>query len=352
MRLGLIFFWVLAAFSLLCFISPWLSPADFWPASFLSFGIPLAFFIQVPILLILAWRRAPLFFVSLALLLFGARFFPRMMSFDRQEAGRGSISVLSYNVRVLNVYPQFRNEGFQSSKDMIAFLDKHPADVLCLQEFYDEPKDRTFNAIMRLKKKRPYYHFVPFVENRVGAKFGMVIFSRYPILNRGQITFREETNNQVIFAHIATKQDTFAVYNVHLQSMNMKLEEAGELGYDESSKKLAMRVMLQFKNGSIRRAGQIERLSKSVALAPYPSIICGDFNETPFGYAYETMLGISNNAFEKKGTGTGFTYNGGLPFLRIDNQFFTKDLRIKRFETLQEIRFTDHFPLYGVYALN
>ena len=57
--------------------------------------------------------------------------------------------------------------------------------------------------------------------------------------------------------------------------------------------------------------------------SPYPVILCGDFNEVPYGYAYGRVRKQLRNAFENSGTGFGFTYNKAPRYIRIDNQFYS-----------------------------
>jgi endonuclease/exonuclease/phosphatase family metal-dependent hydrolase len=58
-----------------------------------------------------------------------------------------------------------------------------------------------------------------------------------------------------------------------------------------------------------------------------------------------------NNSFEKAGDGFGLTYNGNL-FLRIDNQFASKDIKVRAFKVHKEIKYSDHFPIEGIYSIN
>ena len=58
------------------------------------------------------------------------------------------------------------------------------------------------------------------------------------------------------------------------------------------------------------------------------------------------------NTFEEAGSGFGFTYNGNvLRVLRIDNQFYSTGVEAIRFETFNQTKFTDHFPIQGFYEL-
>ncbi|RZK53114.1 MAG: hypothetical protein EOO59_12830, partial [Hymenobacter sp.] len=49
------------------------------------------------------------------------------------------LRLLSANVRIFNVYPQLRRADPTAPARAMAWLAASPADVLCLQEFYQEP---------------------------------------------------------------------------------------------------------------------------------------------------------------------------------------------------------------------
>ena len=94
-------------------------------------------------------------------------------------------------------------------------------------------------------------------------------------------------------------------------------------------------------------------MTSFIETSPYPVICAGDFNDMPYSYSYQFMKRTLKNAFEEVGTGLGFTYNGNtLRVLRIDNQFYSPGVSAEQFETLTQIKFTDHFPVRGLYSLN
>jgi len=104
------------------------------------------------------------------------------------------------------------------------------------------------------------------------------------------------------------------------------------------------------RRGFISRAKQIKDLLSSIEECKYKLILCGDLNELPYSYTYFALRNLLDNAFEKAGNGFGFTYNGKLFFLRIDNQFFSKEISIHKFMTHRNVDFSDHFPLTATYS--
>ncbi|NJK84303.1 MAG: hypothetical protein HC912_11470 [Saprospiraceae bacterium] len=92
-------------------------------------------------------------------------------------------------------------------------------------------------------------------------------------------------------------------------------------------------------------------LQNYILNSPYPVVICGDFNEMPYSYAYMRLRRHLHDAFSYAGRGFGFSYNGRLFFLRIDYQLFSEGLRASAFRTRRDITYSDHFPLEATYYI-
>ncbi|MEJ7658742.1 MAG: hypothetical protein WKG07_03515 [Hymenobacter sp.] len=59
--------------------------------------------------------------------------------------------------------------------------------------------------------------------NSIGAEFGLAIFSRLPIVGRGEIAFGRLSQNHAMWVDVAGPgpHDTVRVFNAHLQSMSL-----------------------------------------------------------------------------------------------------------------------------------
>ena len=78
--------------------------------------------------------------------------------------------------------------------------------------------------------------------------------------------------------------------------------------------------------------------------SPYKVIICGDFNDVPNSYAYNTIGKGLKNAYAEKGSGIGRTFASISPTLRIDNIFVDKKLQVEQFARIKK-KLSDHFPI-------
>ncbi|MDB5235163.1 MAG: hypothetical protein JWR44_2156 [Hymenobacter sp.] len=276
----------------------------------------------------------------------------------------GTVRLLSANVRIFNVYAQLRDKGFASSKGFIRWLAASPADVLCLQEFYNEPRgihggSDVFRSEDRLGNGSGRHAFVSVtLTNSIGAEFGLAIFSRFPIVRRGTIAFGRLSQNHAMWADLARpaapgrRADTIRVFNLHLQSMSMAdADIATATGSRAGLHQKAPNLLRRFRNGAVARGAQVDTVLARVARSPYPVLLAGDLNDLPYSYAYDQLADHLQNAWATVGTGIGATYNGRLPLLRIDQQFAGPQWQVLGCKVHEEIKWSDHFPVEGLYQL-
>jgi len=230
------------------------------------------------------------------------------------------LKVMSYNVRMFNHYNWITDETI-SLKIETLIAEKEP-DVLAIQEFYNDSK-RNLNY--------KYKYFQPTSKN-----YGLAILSKFPIINKGSLDFKD-TNNNAIFIDILKKKDTVRIYNIHLQSLkiNPKKENFGE----DSSEKLIARL----KKGFIKQATQTEKLLAHEKKWKGKKVICGDFNNTAYSWVYKQISENKKDAFLESGEGTGKTFNYYFP-MRIDFILTDEKCKINQFKTYTK-KYSDHFPI-------
>jgi endonuclease/exonuclease/phosphatase family metal-dependent hydrolase len=330
--------------SLIVFSSVFISPEVFAYAGLLPFLIPVILLGNIFLfaVLALAWRRSA-FFPLLALAI-GYKFI--LISFQlntRNEAAEG-LKVLTYNAHGFF----YKAEGSDLlDPNVFTWLADHPADIKVFQEFYQDFTTENRNALKIIGKGGEFEHSYHVVDgNEKRRSYGMIIFSRYPIVNEG-IVFSNKNNNGAIFADIQIGGDTIRVYNTHLESMAIEAESLDN--YDKA--KLVYRQTLgKLHRGSLARAQQLSILYEHLSNSPHPVILMGDFNEIPYSYAYFKTSEKLVNAFEKAGRGFEFTYNRVLFFLRIDHIFADPSLKPVHFNTHREVDYSDHYPVTATFT--
>ena len=277
------------------------------------------------------------------------------------------VSLLSANVRIFNVYAQLRDPDFASSKGFVRWLATSPADVLCLQEYYNEPLGNSeaaqvFHTEAKLGRGSGRHAFVSTsLTNAIGAEFGLAIFSRFAIVRRGTIAFGALSQNHAMWADLARpaartgtgRPDTIRVFNLHLQSMSMAESDITTATTSRAGlRQKAPNLLRRFRNGAVARGTQVDTVLARVARSPYPVLLAGDTNDLPYSYTYDQLADHLQNAWATAGLGIGATYNGRLPGLRIDQQFAGPQWQVRGCRVHQEIKWSDHFPVEGLYQLS
>lgn len=311
--------------------------------------------------LALAWpqmqRGLPLHWAGLRAQLYGAG--PLA---DGAVAPRRSLRLLSANVRIFNVYAHLRRADPAAPAKAMAWLAASPADVLCLQEFYQEPAGTRsadgdlFRVGEKLGPASGRQVFVSkSLTNPEGAQFGLAIFSRLPIVGRGEIAFGRLSQNHAMWVDVAGPgtHDTVRIFNAHLQSMSMDEGDLVAAGSSKAGLRRKGRGLLgRFVRGAAARAWQADTLVAHIARSPYPVLLAGDCNDLPYSYSYNSLAGPLQNAWATVGFGPGNTYHGRLPpLLRIDQQFAGPQWQVLACRVHTEIPYSDHFPVEALYQL-
>jgi len=257
------------------------------------------------------------------------------------------LKVMSFNVRIFDFYDMIGDDTHERIFDLIR--SENP-DVLCLQEFYTVKGHKTFNEnyILRRLNQFKYKH----IEYRAGRKgsrnFGLVTFSKYPIIEKNSLKF-EQTDNFSIQTDIDAYGHRIRVFNNHLESIKFSRQQLNfldSLNYqnDRERNDKIKAITNKLSTAIEHRAVQAENIGRHITNSPYPAIVCGDFNDTPVSYVYRQMRGQLTDAFVASGRGFGGTYNGELPSFRIDYIFHDKRFKSYNFQRLK-VNLSDHYPI-------
>lgn len=318
-------------------------PDTFWPAVFLAYFIPPVMVLNVLIALcIVIYRRSAKRVIISSLLIFiTIPFWSRTYQFPKKHSKwDDSISLLSYNAKL------FRKPGVynQFSSEMINHIVQDSSQIKCIQEFSTNNRWPSLDIKGQIES-RGYYSFDYELS---GANFGdhspgMAIFSKYPIIDGGILSKESLGINAIIFADILIEGDTLRIYNVHLPSYRF---DAIKTDSDYFQK--AMSTIQQIRNVVHLHVEQIEKLLLHASAINYPTIVLGDFNESPYSYTYG-LLSRMNNAFESDGSGFGFTMIRPPLYLRIDNIFYNDAIEMHSYKVDYSLQISDHYPMRGLF---
>ena len=349
---------ILAGLSLLLsYFAPFISPDDFWPLAFFGLAFPYIVLVNIIFLLLWGFLGNSRLFLSLILLIMGYKAIPNHLQVDLsdKEIPKKNMKIVSFNVRVFDLY--MWSEEKTTRNKIFNFLDQEDADIVCIQEFYhsSNPKpDYSFKTLDTLKQflKAKNYHVDYSTTLRETDNWGIITFSSYPIINRGKVNFPIENDNTCIYTDILKGEDTIRIYNAHLASIKLdkhdyKLVQNLKKNDYSPEIKQDLKLLHKLKLGFQVRSLQADAIAESIRNSPYPVIVCGDFNDTPSSYAYQTIKGDLEDSFVQKGSGMGRTYIGDFPSFRIDYILHSKEMNTYDFSVYPDI-LSDHYPIGAV----
>lgn len=235
-----------------------------------------------------------------------------------------TLRVVSYNVHGFSY--KGKDADKESPAEKIAReVARYAPDVVCFQEY------------VRGKCDMSAYRY-SYVQPHGGGNDA--VFSKYPIVGTGNLDF-PRTQNNAVYADIRLPEGRVVrVYSVHLQSLGISADEVNELTSLSSDqlKDRAKGLLGRLNTGFVRQQSQVEALRASIDASPYPCIVAGDFNNTPFSYAFLTIAGDDlTDAFSQAGFGFGRTFRAiklyplRIDFILADEQTF----RPAKFSTLR-----------------
>ncbi|MAU25534.1 MAG: endonuclease [Flavobacteriaceae bacterium] len=325
---------IFAFILILSYLIPKIKPSILSSLSLISLLIPIIFVVNM--LFVVYWivKLKRQFLLSFIILLLGLNYVKSFINFSNNSeyVGGEKISIMSYNVRMFNIYSWIKKTGV---KDSIAdFINKTNPDIVSIQEYNNV---ENFNLI-----DHPFKYMSLSGEN---IKYGQAIFSKFPIINSGEIKFRKSTNS-AIFSDIKVGYDTIRLFNIHLQSFKLKSDiDISSINNDSS------RLINSFSDTFRIQQDQAEIVMQEINRSPYKVVVSGDFNNTAFSYVYNLIKSDLKDSFFEKGNGLGQTYSFNSIPLRIDFILVDKSFKVNNFKTFK-FAYSDHFPIFSEFSVN
>ena len=337
-----------------CYAS-WFDPHRFW---FLGlFTLASLFLLLILVLFILFWLFAKKKYMLISIVTLAAAWvplhhiinlnFPVHFKVSKQKE---ALRVMSWNIEHFRIHEHKTHPEIKAQ--MLSLINKYQPDVACFQEMVGGDFDSTaINYVPYIAESLGYKNYFYSYDKRDDFDdkhhYGIIIFSRYPILEKHTIQYEPHNYNSTFqYIDILKGADTVRVFNAHMQSL--KLSDSSRQYIEDPTKELDLQksrtVISKLKTGFLKRKLQSERIKRAMDQSPHPVIVCGDFNDVPNSYAYNTIGKGLNNAFAEKGSGIGRTFAVISPTLRIDNIFADKKFKVTQFVRIKK-RLVDHFPI-------
>ncbi len=319
---------ILAILTLLGYFLPFLAPKLFPFLSVLTLILPLLLIANICFLIYwgLQFKRQVL--LPVVILLLGTTFINKFYKFSgkEEEVVEEDFVVMSYNVRLFNLFNWIKDSDVPLK--IKEFVDHEDPDILCVQEF-------SKNAKLRF----PQYKFKYTTTHGQNIQTGQAIFSKYRIIDKGEIRF-PNSNNNVIYVDIVKGKDTVRVYSMHLQSVNISPDIHEKID-EKKSKLIFNRLSVAFREQQL----QSELIQSHMDDSKHPKIICGDMNNSAFSYVYRNIRGDLKDAFVEAGSGFGKSYHFMYYPARIDYIFVDEHIDVKAFKTYDDFINSDHYPI-------
>lgn len=348
---------ILAVLFLLACYGGHLNPQRWWPFGFLTLSA--FYFLLLLVLFILFWLFVKARWALISIITLLVTYQPlqqiipfRLSSSFKKEKTPGALRIMSWNVEHFDILEHKTHP--ERKQEMLDIINEYQPDIACFQEMVGSDSSRdAINYIPAFMQQLSFsgYHYSYNRKLDFDGKhhFGIITFSKLPVINKETVKFHPYDYNSIFqYTDVLNGTDTVRVFNIHLQSLkfsadNLKYIDDPEMN-DESDLKRSKSVIGKLKIGFLKRKIQADRIKNEMDKSPYPAVVCGDFNDVPNSYAYNTIGSGMKNAFAEKGSGIGRTFSGISPTLRIDNIFAAGNYDVLQYTRVNK-KLSDHFPV-------
>jgi endonuclease/exonuclease/phosphatase family metal-dependent hydrolase len=336
---------IASALCLICaYLAPYFSPEEAWLFAFFGLALPLLFAFNVLLAIYwLATKQNKILVGVLLVLLMGSNYVPSYLQvFPKtlKDTSGINLRIIDFNTHYMGAYDFQGND----SNLFFALIDTIAPDIMCFQEFTNisgGPEKSMFQRF--LNHYRNYANVnTDLLNTNFPAGYGVCIFSKYPVINKGFLELVNQTSNLTVFADVVVGKDTIRIVNTHLKSIvfdqtDYKTFEVIEKAESTDLRRIVAKLKYAFKARAKQAVAVRERLEKS----PYPLIVCGDFNDSPASYSYFNIKGKLKDSFIESGIGMSRTYVGKMPSFRID--YILHDAKWQSFDyKTNHLNFSDH----------
>ncbi|GAA4448241.1 endonuclease/exonuclease/phosphatase family protein [Nibrella saemangeumensis] len=346
---------LLFLYTLLLYYLLYKLPIEHWSAGLLLITMPVAWIFNIGFILFWLVGRSWRALLSTVALLAGFMFWQRTLVYNAPETpdpGQAVLKVLSFNTTGFDSNDYWKRRRLTSkARQVITWSVEQEAPIKCFQEFYSNDDIPGYRVTQRLRNAGYSYYasLPPKDSSRNDPVTGVAIFSRYPIIKHGGESFHHL--NGILWADIKAGNGTIRIINVHLHSMGIRVRKVLTQKEMAGVKEETKDILSSLKEGFVERRKQVRIIEKYISQSPYPVLVLGDFNETPYSVVYERLRRRLRNAYEDGGRGFQFTLNRAPRFIRIDNQFYSSGLKVLDFITYRDIPYSDHFPIMATYRI-
>lgn len=331
---------------LICYITPHVTPDKLGSLTIVGIFAPLIYLGVIVMMLVMTILKRWIFAAILAIVaLFGVPHISKYYNIDflrsvEKPVDRSSFTIMTYNIRGF-----YNDDGERIVNKFVNYLSsKGVPEILCLQEF---PRDTEGADLIDTLYKHTYGEY--FVHESVES--GNVVlrtYSRYPFIedSKGEISGLNTGTSQWVDVIIKEK-DTVRIFNNHLYTMSISEEDSEDIARGKilQDGDRVRSIVKRIADNSSIRAKHADMLHREIKGSPHRNIVCGDFNDTPMSYVYNTLSDNLNDAFIELGSGNGCTFRPMHNVLRIDYILYSEGLEGHSYEADHSATMSDHLPV-------
>lgn len=266
-----------------------------------------------------------------------------------QEVPEGAITVMSYNTHSWGT----SGDGTHPADDgqtVIRYIADSNADIVCLQESYI---GGTVKPYLDSILNAAYGHH-DMIKGSQDAQ--VTLYSRFPITRKQRIEYESKGNISAAFWLDINGKEVIVINN-HLETTGLSIEERNKFSDMMHGKNDTIHTISRTIFGKLLEATRI-RVLQAKAVAAFisehrhdnggtPIIVCGDFNDIPHSYVYNTIAKNLTDCYRNTATGPGYSFSHYGMRVRIDNVLCTPDITPYNFKVDHSIAMSDHYPIIG-----
>jgi endonuclease/exonuclease/phosphatase family metal-dependent hydrolase len=347
---------------LLSCMAAYINPNIFWQLSFIGFAFPVVLLVNVFFLILWLFKKSKFAFLPLIAIILSWKFIHASFAYNFTQQTESGLKLMTWNVKNFDLYNWSNNR--ETRHNMMQLIASEKPDVICLQEYYSNNQFFHNTEYIRDTLGYKYFYFPPAVENTRQPKgkvqttlwkngpliqqWGVATFSKYPITDTGTIRFNNTHTNRCIYTDIKVNDKQVRVYNVHFQSIHLGYDDYAAIDSMEETQQTnwtsVKNILRKMKLAYTRRSLQSNAVSQSMANHTGAELLCGDFNDVPVSYTYQTVKQNLQDAFVEKGSGFGATFVNRFSIFRIDYVLPDKNIKVNSCKTIRK-PLSDHYPV-------
>ncbi|MCK9162799.1 MAG: endonuclease/exonuclease/phosphatase family protein [Bacteroidales bacterium] len=351
---------IFALFLLLTYASAFVPPHIAPKFSILTFFYPILLFINISFIIFWLFTKWRYIIIPLIIILIRVDYIPTLFGMSSQKhrppIENTDIKLLSYNVCSFHYNTEWNESKDKKIDSIFTYIKELNPSIISFQDYHSKRDKKSFHNRLVNTLGFKYYYTPRYNKYNIS---GNIIYSKYPIIQSGVLFPTKEASNSYIYSDIQiNEQTTIRVINLHLTSYQLQDQDkevfsklkGGEIDPNMNEKTKPILQKLIWANS--KRSYEVEELEPVINKSNMPTIVMGDFNDTPFSYTYKKLSKKLCDAFVAKGQGFGTTYNGDVPAYRIDYILYDKEyFKVKSFER-EILEYSDHYPISTMLSLN